>query len=106
MERLADLPRFARHAKSTHRALLWHGLPRSSAMGALSQGLRPAPKEAPDRGYALGKGIYFSDAAMWAARRCGGGSGPVFLLLAEVALGQIHQLPPTGISEALAKRPG
>lgn len=106
VERPTDLPRFARHSKNTNRALLWHGLPRSSAMGVLSQGLRPAPKEAPDRAYAFGKGIYFSDAAMWAARRCGGGPGPVFLLLVEVALGRSHPLPPTGAGEALSKRPG
>lgn len=44
-----------------NRRLLFHGSALFNFVGILSQGLRIAPKEAPNHGYMFGKGVYFAD---------------------------------------------
>jgi len=41
--------------------MLFHGSALFNFIGILSQGLRIAPKEAPNHGYMFGKGVYFAD---------------------------------------------
>lgn len=77
-----------------NRQLLWHGSRTTNYAGILSQGLRIAPPEAPVTGYMFGKGVYFADMVSKSANYCHTSqSDPVgFLLLAEVALGNMHEL--------------
>uniref|UniRef100_A0A915ERF8 Poly [ADP-ribose] polymerase n=1 Tax=Ditylenchus dipsaci TaxID=166011 RepID=A0A915ERF8_9BILA len=76
-----------------NRMLLWHGSRISNWYGILSQGLRIAPPEAPVTGYMFGKGVYFADASSKSANYTYPEPGkPGFLVLAEVALGNINQL--------------
>ncbi|KAK7907813.1 hypothetical protein WMY93_016425 [Mugilogobius chulae] len=77
-----------------NRQLLWHGSRTTNYAGILSQGLRIAPPEAPVTGYMFGKGVYFADMVSKSANYCHTSqSDPVgLLLLAEVALGSMHEL--------------
>ncbi|XP_003971725.1 poly [ADP-ribose] polymerase 1 [Takifugu rubripes] len=77
-----------------NRQLLWHGSRATNYAGIMSQGLRIAPPEAPVTGYMFGKGVYFADMVSKSANYCHTSqSEPVgFLLLAEVALGNMHEL--------------
>lgn len=89
--------RLARHGegerfKALHnRRLLWHGSRRSNVIGILSQGLRIAPPEAPVSGYMFGKGIYFADMFSKSRAYCRTGTNePAYMLLCEVALGDLY----------------
>lgn len=76
-----------------NRRLLWHGSPTFNYVGILSQGLRIAPPEAPVAGYAFGKGVYFADMFSKSIGYCRTQRGQsAFLLLSEVALGNVHEL--------------
>ncbi|XP_015201493.1 poly [ADP-ribose] polymerase 1 [Lepisosteus oculatus] len=77
-----------------NRQLLWHGSRATNYAGILSQGLRIAPPEAPVTGYMFGKGIYFADMVSKSANYCHTSTtDPVgLILLAEVALGNMHEL--------------
>ncbi|VDM41418.1 unnamed protein product [Toxocara canis] len=76
-----------------NRMLLWHGSRLTNWYGILSQGLRIAPPEAPVTGYMFGKGVYFADMSSKSANYCfPQKSKPGLLVLAEVALGNQHQL--------------
>lgn len=77
-----------------NRQLLWHGSRTTNYAGILSQGLRIAPPEAPVTGYMFGKGVYFADMVSKSANYCHTSqTDPVgLLLLAEVALGNMHEL--------------
>ncbi|KAF8386350.1 parp-1 [Pristionchus pacificus] len=76
-----------------NRMLLWHGSRLSNFVGILSQGLRIAPPEAPATGYMFGKGIYFADMISKSANYCHPqlSQDDAFLLLCDVALGQIQE---------------
>ncbi|GMT12517.1 hypothetical protein PFISCL1PPCAC_3814, partial [Pristionchus fissidentatus] len=78
-----------------NRMLLWHGSRLSNYVGIISQGLRIAPPEAPHAGYMFGKGIYFADMISKSANYCHPdlSSNDAFLLLCDVALGQIQEEP-------------
>jgi poly [ADP-ribose] polymerase len=73
---------------------VFSGSPTANFIGILSQGLRIAPPEAPASGYMFGKGIYFADMAQksWNYTRHSG-TGRVYMLLCEVALGNIFEAP-------------
>ncbi|KAE8692200.1 hypothetical protein F3Y22_tig00110858pilonHSYRG00262 [Hibiscus syriacus] len=74
--------------------LLWHGSRLTNFVGILSQGLRIAPPEAPATGYMFGKGVYFADLVSKSAQYCfTDRKNPVgFMLLSEVALGEVYEL--------------
>ncbi|VDN00454.1 unnamed protein product, partial [Onchocerca ochengi] len=73
--------------------LLWHGSRLTNWYSILSQGLRIAPPEAPVSGYMFGKGIYFADLSTKSANYCSPQQNkPGFLILAEVALGEMNEL--------------
>ncbi|KAL3985863.1 Poly(ADP-ribose) polymerase catalytic domain family protein [Acanthocheilonema viteae] len=71
--------------------LLWHGSRITNYAGILSQGLRVAPPEAPMTGYMFGKGIYFADLVSKSANYCYALNTEGFILLCEVALGEIQE---------------
>uniref|UniRef100_A0A1I7VNJ8 Poly [ADP-ribose] polymerase n=1 Tax=Loa loa TaxID=7209 RepID=A0A1I7VNJ8_LOALO len=76
-----------------NRKLLWHGSRLTNWFSILSQGLRIAPPEAPTTGYMFGKGIYFADMSTKSANYCYPQKNkPGFLVLAQVALGEMHEL--------------
>jgi hypothetical protein len=79
--------------KSTipNHTLLWHGSRLSNYAGILSQGLRIAPPEAPATGYMFGKAVYFADCVSKSANYCYTLNADGFLLLCEVALGQVQE---------------
>uniref|UniRef100_A0A3P8X066 Poly [ADP-ribose] polymerase n=1 Tax=Cynoglossus semilaevis TaxID=244447 RepID=A0A3P8X066_CYNSE len=86
--------RFRPFEELHNRQLLWHGSRTTNYAGIMSQGLRIAPPEAPVTGYMFGKGVYFADMVSKSANYCHTSqSDPVgLLLLAEVALGNMHEL--------------
>eukprot|EP01062_Namystynia_karyoxenos_P011791 TRINITY_DN14234_c0_g1_i1.p1 TRINITY_DN14234_c0_g1~~TRINITY_DN14234_c0_g1_i1.p1 ORF type:complete len:707 (+),score=245.90 TRINITY_DN14234_c0_g1_i1:106-2226(+) len=94
VERPGEAARYAKFAHNHNRALLWHGSRVTNWMGILSQGLRIAPPEAPVTGYMFGKGVYFADCVSKSANycHCGHGKDTGFLMLSEVALGDMHEL--------------
>ncbi|CAG9535656.1 unnamed protein product [Cercopithifilaria johnstoni] len=71
--------------------LLWHGSRITNYAGILSQGLRIAPPEAPMTGYMFGKGIYFADLVSKSANYCHTVNTEGFILLCEVALGEMQE---------------
>ncbi|CAG9537634.1 unnamed protein product [Cercopithifilaria johnstoni] len=76
-----------------NRKLLWHGSRLTNWYSILSQGLRIAPSEAPATGYMFGKGIYFADMSTKSANYCYPQQNkPGFLVLAQVALGEMNEL--------------
>lgn len=98
LARLAEARRapsaLASAAAATRRLALWHGTRTSNLASILSAGLAPAPAEAPHTGYNYGRGIYFSDAAQYAAQyvypQADAPHG--YLLLAEVAVGASNEV--------------
>ncbi|XP_061741748.1 poly [ADP-ribose] polymerase 1 [Nerophis ophidion] len=94
ISREGERQRFRPFEELHNRQLLWHGSRTTNYAGILSQGLRIAPPEAPVTGYMFGKGLYFADMVSKSANYCHTSqSNPVgLLLLAEVALGNMHEL--------------
>ncbi|KAM9779205.1 poly [ADP-ribose] polymerase 1 isoform X2 [Syngnathus typhle] len=94
IKREGERQRFQPFEELHNRQLLWHGSRATNYAGILSQGLRIAPPEAPVTGYMFGKGVYFADMVSKSANYCHTSqSDPVgLLLLAEVALGNMHEL--------------
>lgn len=93
IQRRGEAERFQKWKELDNHFLLWHGSNTANYMGILSQGLRIAPPEAPVSGYLFGKGLYFADMLEKSFGYCRGGSdGHVFLLLFEVALGNMNEL--------------
>ncbi|CEM03092.1 unnamed protein product [Vitrella brassicaformis CCMP3155] len=94
--RQGEEKRFGKHQNNHNRMLLWHGSRLTNYVGILSQGLRIAPPEAPVSGYMFGKGVYFADMVSKSAQYCyvpsGGRSNVGVMMLAEVALGDCHEL--------------
>ncbi|KAL2082174.1 hypothetical protein ACEWY4_021992 [Coilia grayii] len=86
--------RFRPFEELHNRQLLWHGSRATNYAGILSQGLRIAPPEAPVTGYMFGKGVYFADMVSKSANYCHTSQAdPVgLILLADVALGSMHEL--------------
>uniref|UniRef100_A0A672YTB0 Poly [ADP-ribose] polymerase n=1 Tax=Sphaeramia orbicularis TaxID=375764 RepID=A0A672YTB0_9TELE len=94
INREGEYQRYRPFEELHNRQLLWHGSRTTNYAGILSQGLRIAPPEAPVTGYMFGKGVYFADMVSKSANYCHTSqSDPVgLLLLAEVALGNMHEL--------------
>uniref|UniRef100_A0A8C2XQF6 Poly [ADP-ribose] polymerase n=1 Tax=Cyclopterus lumpus TaxID=8103 RepID=A0A8C2XQF6_CYCLU len=92
--REGERQRFRPFEELHNRQLLWHGSRATNYAGIMSQGLRIAPPEAPVTGYMFGKGVYFADMVSKSANYCHTSqSDPAgLLLLAEVALGNMHEL--------------
>uniref|UniRef100_A0A914H4K5 Poly [ADP-ribose] polymerase n=1 Tax=Globodera rostochiensis TaxID=31243 RepID=A0A914H4K5_GLORO len=76
-----------------NRKLLWHGSHLANWYSILAQGLRIAPPEAPSTGFMFGKGVYFADISSKSANYslCDPDK-PGFLLLSDVALGEVLDL--------------
>jgi len=93
IQREGEQERFVPY-KNFHRQLLLHGSRVSNYAGILSQGLRIAPPEAPVTGYLFGKGLYFADAVAKSAHYCFATkeNNEAFLLLSEVAVGNMHMV--------------
>ncbi|XP_071119721.1 poly [ADP-ribose] polymerase tankyrase-like isoform X1 [Haliotis cracherodii] len=85
-----------------HR-LLWHGTGVANLLSILHRGLVIAPPDAPITGHLYGKGIYFSDTFEKSAGYCSSDSKTLFMLLAEVSLGN-QKVIVSGYSENLDKR--
>ncbi|GCC19745.1 hypothetical protein chiPu_0018509 [Chiloscyllium punctatum] len=94
IKREGEEERFEPFSELHNRQLLWHGSRITNFAGILSQGLRIAPPEAPVTGYMFGKGVYFADMVSKSANYCHASQAePVgLILLAEVALGNMHEL--------------
>ncbi|XP_078399002.1 poly [ADP-ribose] polymerase 1 [Cetorhinus maximus] len=94
IKRDGEEQRFGPFSELHNRQLLWHGSRITNFAGILSQGLRIAPPEAPVTGYMFGKGVYFADMVSKSANYCHTSQAePVgLILLAEVALGNMHEL--------------
>jgi poly [ADP-ribose] polymerase len=74
--------------------LLWHGTKLFNLVSLLTEGLTMPSPEIPELCYSFGRGIYFHDMASKAAEFCvkDPGDNQSYLLLYEVALGNINQL--------------
>ncbi|KAJ8270512.1 hypothetical protein GJAV_G00115780 [Gymnothorax javanicus] len=94
VKREGEYQRYRPFQELPNKQLLWHGSRTTNFAGILSQGLRIAPPEAPVTGYMFGKGVYFADMVSKSANYCHTSqSDPVgLILLAEVALGNMHEL--------------
>uniref|UniRef100_A0A8C8R4N6 Poly [ADP-ribose] polymerase n=1 Tax=Pelusios castaneus TaxID=367368 RepID=A0A8C8R4N6_9SAUR len=94
IEREGESQRYKPFRQLHNRQLLWHGSRTTNFAGIFSQGLRIAPPEAPVTGYMFGKGIYFADMVSKSANYCHTSqTDPIgLILLAEVALGNMHEL--------------
>lgn len=94
INREGERQRFRPFEELHNRQLLWHGSRTTNYAGILSQGLRIAPPEAPVTGYMFGKGVYFADMVSKSANYChtSQSDSTGLLLLAEVALGNMHEL--------------
>uniref|UniRef100_A0A915HV21 Poly [ADP-ribose] polymerase n=1 Tax=Romanomermis culicivorax TaxID=13658 RepID=A0A915HV21_ROMCU len=94
VNRRLESERYKKFASLHNRMLLWHGSRTTNYAGIVSQGLRIAPPEAPVTGYMFGKGIYFADMVSKSANYCCTTSrkNTGYLLLCEVALGDMHEL--------------
>lgn len=98
IEKSQEVARYQRFATASNRVLLWQGAPLTSWLSLLAGGPRLPPKEAPESGYAFGKGLYFFNAARPALAK----GAPALVLLAEVALGSSRPLnEPTKGAEKL-----
>lgn len=77
-----------------NKFMLWHGIKPQSVVSTLQNGLR-MPVESAQTGYMFGKGIYFTDSASKAALQSLPAQKKVsnrcFMVLAEVALGDMHK---------------
>lgn len=97
LEKASERLRFFPFDNLLHnKFLLWHGLPQTSLVSVLREGLKlPAP-EAPSATYRFGKGLYFTDCASKAivhsVSSSGKQPGEGFVLLCEVALGDMHRV--------------
>eukprot|EP00743_Colponemidia_sp_Colp-15_P005554 GILK01005975.1.p1 GENE.GILK01005975.1~~GILK01005975.1.p1 ORF type:complete len:563 (+),score=114.38 GILK01005975.1:1076-2764(+) len=93
LQRKGEAERITKWDHLDNHWLLWHGSRTSNFMGILSQGLRIAPPEAPVSGYMFGKGVYFADTFQKSYGYCQTyGKDSAFLLLCEVALGNMNEL--------------
>ncbi|XP_067420945.1 poly [ADP-ribose] polymerase 1 isoform X1 [Emydura macquarii macquarii] len=94
IEREGENQRYKPFRQLHNRQLLWHGSRTTNFAGIFSQGLRIAPPEAPVTGYMFGKGVYFADMVSKSANYCHTSqTDPIgLILLAEVALGNMHEL--------------
>ncbi|XP_061405854.1 poly [ADP-ribose] polymerase 1 [Lethenteron reissneri] len=104
VSRDGEFQRYRPFRELHNRQLLWHGSRMTNYAGIFSKGLRIAPKEAPVTGYMFGKGVYFADMVSKSANYCHTSpSNPTgLILLAEVALGNMHELKQ---SESITKLP-
>ena len=86
--------RYAGFSQLDNKMLLWHAVRASTLVSILLQGMTTSPPETPAVGYPLGKGLYFYDSAAEAVVASGISQfkGPVFLILCEVALGNIQEV--------------
>jgi hypothetical protein len=91
LNRKGEIERFKKHENKSNQVLLWHGSRTSNLMGILSSGLKVAPPEAPTCGYMFGKGIYFADKFSKSSNYCHGGGEYSFMLLCQVALGEMSE---------------
>ncbi|KAK6108650.1 Poly(ADP-ribose) polymerase catalytic domain family protein [Brugia pahangi] len=89
VKRRGESERFKKNIPNHY--LLWHGSRITNYAGILSQGLRVAPPEAPTTGYMFGKGIYFADLVSKSANYCYALNAEGFILLCEVALGEMQE---------------
>uniref|UniRef100_A0A915PHG3 Poly [ADP-ribose] polymerase n=1 Tax=Setaria digitata TaxID=48799 RepID=A0A915PHG3_9BILA len=89
VKREGEVERFRKDIPNHY--LLWHGSRITNYAGILSQGLRVAPPEAPVTGYMFGKGIYFADMVSKSANYCYALNTEGFILLCEVALGEMQE---------------
>ncbi|VDM07643.1 unnamed protein product [Wuchereria bancrofti] len=89
VKRKGESERFKKNIPNHY--LLWHGSRITNYAGILSQGLRVAPPEAPTTGYMFGKGIYFADLVSKSANYCYALNAEGFILLCEVALGEMQE---------------
>jgi poly [ADP-ribose] polymerase 1 len=94
INRQGEKRRYKPFKKLHNRQLLWHGSRLTNYVGILSHGLKIAPPEAPVTGYMFGKGIYFADMVSKSANYCftNKANNVGFMLLSEVALGDMHEL--------------
>lgn len=94
IEREGEMQRFRPFQELHNHQLLWHGSRTTNYAGILSQGLRIAPPEAPVTGYMFGKGVYFADMVSKSANYCHTSQADPtgLILLADVALGNMHEL--------------
>ena len=72
--------------------MLWHGSSLRNFLGILASGLRIAPPTANINGHAFGRGIYFADTFEKSWGYTHGSEKYVFMLICEVALGNMLQL--------------
>lgn len=93
--RQGESRRYKPFKKLHNRKLLWHGSRVTNFVGIMSHGLKIAPPEAPVTGYMFGKGIYFADMVSKSANYCATNitNSTGLMLLCEVALGDMHELP-------------
>ncbi|CAG8760018.1 15635_t:CDS:1, partial [Cetraspora pellucida] len=92
IERQGERERYKPYSKLHNRMLLWHGSRRTNYVGILSQGLRIAPPHVPISGSMFGKGVYFADCVSKSAYYCCSHDNIGFLLLCEVACGDMLEL--------------
>ena len=91
IERKGEKERFQKWIdEGAERKLLWHGSKTMNFLGILKNGLKIAPPEAPATGYALGKGVYFSDA--FAKSKMYVQGNKKIIILCEVALGKTKKV--------------
>eukprot|EP01016_Furgasonia_blochmanni_P020894 TRINITY_DN2327_c0_g1_i1.p1 TRINITY_DN2327_c0_g1~~TRINITY_DN2327_c0_g1_i1.p1 ORF type:complete len:471 (+),score=40.54 TRINITY_DN2327_c0_g1_i1:65-1477(+) len=92
VHRLQDDERFTNNIGNKY--LLWYGTRTSNYAAILSQGFLLPSSEAPPEALPFGRGIYFSDMVAQAVRDCHPSQEQNigFLLLCEVALGDMHVL--------------
>ncbi|MCL7026676.1 hypothetical protein MKW94_012552 [Papaver nudicaule] len=100
VSRKCEDERFRKFSNTKNRMLLWHGSPLTNWTGILSQGLRE-PKT-----FGFGRGVYFADMFSTSIAYCRLSSLPGVpatgvLLLCEVALGEIAELPTPGTAAQL-----
>lgn len=105
IDRHGERERYESYAKLHNRKLLWHGSRLTNFVGILSNGLKIAPPEAPVSGYMFGKGVYFADMSSKSANYCFTSiNNPTgFLMLCEVALGDIMELQQAKMISKLPK---
>ncbi|CAG7820200.1 unnamed protein product [Allacma fusca] len=87
-----------------NRWLLWHGTRSVNLLSILSSGLQVTPIGTELNGSLFGKGIYFADMFTKSSHYTGEGQRQ-YLLLCEVALGNIHSVNTHNMNEKMAKLP-
>lgn len=79
-----------------NKFLLWHGVQQTSLASVLREGLKIQGSEVSGTTFRYGKGLYFTDCSSKAMTQsinlARGSSGEGFLLLCEVALGDMHKV--------------